>query len=356
MSENKKTESTEKSEVIYLGIDTHLEKYVVVRQFDALTPQPAQSFRKEATLCNWVAKQQKQAKRVVCCYEAGPLGFVLYRALTELGVTCYVVAAKRWAENEDRVKTDKRDAKILCQRVESYDRGNHSVLNVLRVPSKEEEHRRALGRQREALKKEMMRNAQRGRGQALAQEGIRLKGKWWKQKRWEELQEECPTMFQLLEPLRIVIMVIEKQLLEMTEFLEQDSVAQKDRPKGLGALTWRMIKGEVCDFARFNNRREVASYTGLCPSETSSGSKRRQGSVTKHGNRTLRHYLVEAAWRLIKWQPDWYAWKKWESVFAKASAGKRKQIIVALARTLAIDLWRLYTGQTTLEKLGLQPA
>jgi len=356
MSKNKKTEAAEKAEVIYLGIDAHLEKYVVVRQLDALTPQPAQSFRKEATLCNWVVKQQKQAKRVVCCYEAGPMGFILYRSLTELGVTCYVVAPKRWAENEDRVKTDKRDAKILCQRVESYDRGNHSVLNVLRVPSKEEEHRRALGRQREALKKEMMRNAQRGRGQALAQEGIRLKGKWWKQKRWEELKEECPTMFQLLSPLRKVILVIEEQLLEMTQLLEQDSVAQKDRPKGLGALTWRMIKGEVCDFARFNNRREVASYTGLCPSETSSGSKRRQGSVTKHGNRALRHYLVEAAWRLIKWQPDWYAWAKWKDTFVKASPGRRKQIIVALARTLAIDLWRLYTNQTTLKNLGLEPA
>ena len=50
MSESKKTEAIEKAEVIYLGIDAHLEKYVVVRQFDALTPQPAQSFRKEATL------------------------------------------------------------------------------------------------------------------------------------------------------------------------------------------------------------------------------------------------------------------------------------------------------------------
>ena len=88
MSESKKTEATEKAEVIYLGIDAHLEKYVVIRQFDALTPQPAQSFRKEATLCNWVIKQQKRSKRVVCCYEAGPLGFILYRALTELGVTC----------------------------------------------------------------------------------------------------------------------------------------------------------------------------------------------------------------------------------------------------------------------------
>ena len=101
MSEIKKSEAAEKAEVIYLGVDAHLEKYVVVRQLDGLTPQPAQSFRKELTLHNWIAKQQKQAKRVVCCYEAGPLGFTLHRALTEMGVTCFVVAPKLWAENED---------------------------------------------------------------------------------------------------------------------------------------------------------------------------------------------------------------------------------------------------------------
>lgn len=355
MSEKNKAETATGAEVIYIGIDAHLEKYVVVRQLDGLSPQPAQTFRKEGTLLNWVARQQRKSRRVVCCYEAGPLGFTLCRALLAMNVVCHVVAPKRWSENEDRVKTDKRDARILCQRLESYERGNHTVLNIVRVPSKEEEYCRALGRQREALKKEVMRNAQRGRGQALLQ-GFRLKGKWWATKRWDQLKEQSEELFNLLSPLRKIILVIEEECLAMTKRLEEDSVAQKDRPKGLGALTWRMIKGEVCDFTRFNNRREVASYTGLCPSESSSGSKRRQGFVTKHGNRLLRHYLVEAVWRLIKWQPGWYAWKKWKEEFARASGGKRKQIVVALARTLAIDMWRLYTGRTTLENLGMTPA
>ena len=355
MSKTAKAEEDQKAEVIYIGIDAHLEKYVVVRQIDGLTPQPAQSFRKQERLLEWVAKQQRHSQRVVCCYEAGPLGYVLYRELQQMGVLCHVVAPKRWAENEDRVKTDKRDAKILCQRLESYDRGNRSVLNVVRVPTEQEEQHRALGRQREALKKELKRNAQRGRGEAL-QQGVRLKGKWWPELRWKQLKEESPQLGELLGPLREIVLVIEKQLLMLTAQLEEQSLSQQERPKGLGALTWRMIQGEICDFERFDNRRQVASYTGLCPSEASSGQKRRQGSVSKHGNRLLRCYLVEAAWRLIKWQPDWYVWKKWKKDFARASAGRRKQIVVALARTLAIDLWRLATGQTTMEKLGLQLA
>ncbi len=337
---------------MYIGIDAHVERYVVVRQIDGLPPQPAQTFRKEETLLNWVAKQQRLAARVVCCYEAGPTGFGLCRQLRGMGVVCHVVAPKRWAENDDGVKTDRRDARALCGRVESYERGNTSALRPVRVPSEEEEHARALGRQREALKKELKRNAQRGRGQALLY-GERLKGRWWSEKRWGQMHCEHGKLAELLAPLRAVILVIEEQLAASTKALESGSISEEERPKGLGALTWRMIKGEVCDFARFENRRQVASYTGLCPSETSSGRSRRQGSVTKHGNPLLRQYLVEAAWRLIRWQPDWYAWKKWRGEFARASGGRRKQIVVALARTLAVDMWRLYTGQTDMEKLGL---
>lgn len=343
------------AEVIFIGIDAHVERYVTVRQIDGLPPQPAQTFRKESTLLNWIAKQQRKAAKVVCCYEAGPTGFVLYRELLRMGVGCHVVAPKRWAENEDRVKTDRRDARILCGRLESYERGNTSVLRPVRVPSEDEEHSRALGRQREALKKELKRNAQRGRGQALLC-GERLKGRWWSDERWAQLGADHGKLAELLAPLRAVILVIEEQLKVSTKCLESDSVAVEDRPKGLGALTWRMIKGEVCDFSRFANRRQVASYTGLCPSETSSGRSRRQGGVTKHGNPLLRQYLVEAVWRLIKWQPDWYAWKKWQAEFARAAGGRRKQIVVALARTLAIDMWRIYTGQTDMEKLGLAAA
>jgi hypothetical protein len=39
----------------------------------------------------------------------------------------------------------------------------------------------------------------------------------------------------------------------------------------------------------------ISSYTGLCPGEHTSGSKRVPGSVTKHGNPRLRAALVECA-------------------------------------------------------------
>jgi hypothetical protein len=60
--------------------------------------------------------------------------------------------------------------------------------------------------------------------------------------------------------------------------------------------------------------------------------------------------LIEAAWRLAMWQPDYPPLAKLRA----AQGGRaRKRAIVAVARRLAIDLWRLATAQTTLEKIGL---
>ncbi len=78
--------------------------------------------------------------------------------------------------------------------------------------------------------------------------------------------------------------------------------------------------------------------------------------MTKHGNPSLRAALVEAAWRLVRFQPQYRAVVKWRQVLAKgtlATGAARKKTIVAVARQLAVDLWRLRTGQLTPETLGL---
>src|SRR5436305_392302 len=77
----------------------------------------------------------------------------------------------------------------------------------------------------------------------------------------------------------------------------EDSAA-KPLPAGVGKLTAQMLEREICDWTRFKNRRQVASYTGLCPREDSTGPRRFQGAINKHGNRRLRPLLVECMWRL----------------------------------------------------------
>ncbi len=61
-------------EVIKLGVDVHLNWYVVVRQIEGGAPQPPQRFR-PAQFLQWVQKQTQLGKRVYSCYEAGPFGY-----------------------------------------------------------------------------------------------------------------------------------------------------------------------------------------------------------------------------------------------------------------------------------------
>jgi hypothetical protein len=68
----------------------------------------------------------------------------------------------------------------------------------------------------------------------------------------------------------------------------------------------------------------------------------------------MRWALVEMAWRLVRYQPNCYAVRGWGEVIREHPKDKlkRKKAIVAVARQLAVDLWRVATGQTTFEKLG----
>jgi len=259
----KEQEKSNPIEVIYLGIDVHVNKFVVVAQEDGLNPKPAVTFKEYNTLLKWVKKQQRRTKELVACYEAGPTGYHLNRELEKIEVRCHVVAPKKWAENDNGVKTDKKDAKILCGRLERYERGNKSVFNVVRVPSIEEEQKRLKVRHRDVLKKEIKRNAQRARGIGCTY-NISMKGTWWKGVRWEELQQEAPPeMLRIFTSLRSIILELEREEKVLVKEIEaEEDQSGHPRPKWAGALTMATIKGEICDFNRFNNRREVGSYTG----------------------------------------------------------------------------------------------
>jgi len=344
-----------KADVIHLGIDVHLLQYVVSRQIDGATPQPAQRFKPEE-FNGWLAKQQTLAQRVVCCYEAGPFGYGLYRHIRSTGVECHVVRPQNWDSFGQKVKTDERDARALVEALARYEGGNKRAMAVVRVPEEEQEQRRALTRQRETFVREVRRLGAWGRGTALTH-GHQMSGHWWRPKAWKAWKGKLPAwLVNLLDGMGQVLEQMESLILKSTQQIEAMAKPAPQRPKGLGALTEQIIGNEVIDWSRFNNRRQVASYTGLCPSEHSSGGSRRQGSINRHGNPRLRHALVEAVWRLMRFQPDWKRFQRLKERLSEGKSPSRRKLVVALARELAIDLWRLNTGRATLENLGLQEA
>jgi transposase len=95
-----------KARTIKLGVDVHLDVYVVVRIIDGTTPQPPQRF-KPGDFLPWCVKQLTLAEKVFTCYEAGPFGYSLHRQLTKIGLTNYVIRPRDWDEYGKKVKTGK---------------------------------------------------------------------------------------------------------------------------------------------------------------------------------------------------------------------------------------------------------
>jgi transposase len=343
--------ANEKYQLIKLGLDVHADSIVVVRIIENSAPQPAQRFA-PGDFIKWIQSQLRQAHQVHTCYEAGPFGFVLHRQLVAVGVHNVVVQPVCLDEQRKNVNHDKSDALALAQRLDRYVAGNTKALAIVRVPTPEQEQKRIHSRQREQLKREVLRVGAQGRSLLLSQ-GYREKKGWWEPRRWLALQEHLPDW--LLERLEVFRRVLQSLTVEL--YAASDAIAALApvrRPKGLGGLTCEIVEREVLDWQRFNNRRQIASYTGLCGGVSSSGKTRRLLSITKHGNVRLRTALVELAWRMTVWQPQSKLVRKWWPILgaARATTGARKKAIVAMARQMAVDLWRWRTGRASAEELG----
>jgi transposase len=348
----KTPQTTVQAKQIKLGIDVHAESYRVVRQIDNATPQPAQKFTPQGFLL-WAKKQLNQAEEVYSCYEAGPLGYSLHRALEAMGIHNVVIRPQNWDELHRGVKTDKTDALALVQRLDRYVQGNRTALAIVRVPTPAQELARAQSRQREQLLAHRLRWEAQGRSLLLFN-GVRVQGRWWQNAPWAKLNAQlAPALVDLLAVIRNLLLAVQAQVDTATRQLEAAATTQ---PCGVGALTSQVLEREILDWHRFKNRRQVASLTGLCPGVRGSGNKLQNGPITKHGNRRLRTALIELAWRCPRFQPNYPPLKKWQTVLAcpKTVGGAKKKAIVAISRRLAIDLWRLNTGRATAEKLGLK--
>jgi len=132
------------------------------------------------------------------------------------------------------------------------------------------------------------------------------------------------------------------------------AAAPAELPIGLGKLTHEILEREICDWDRFKNRRQVASYTGRCPREDTSDQRRFQGSINQHGHPRVRTVLVEASWRLVQFQPTYKPVAKWLPVLThpKTTQAKRKQIVVAIGRQFSVDWWRVRTQRCQAEDLA----
>ena len=334
---------------MFVGIDTSKIKQVVTCLVPGEAPKPAESMTGEGLLKR-IARWRAEGWKVHCVYEAGPTGFDMHRRIVALGASCLVVRPKRLERHQRMRKNDPQDSRHLAEDLAAHHFGRGGLIVPVRVPSKQEELRRLAVREREVLDRtrHQLLNAAKGRALAL---GHPLPKEWWRPRVLPKVVAELPA--ELVRDLTRTA----KAAAALRE--QQDAVEAELRadapvtPHGVGALTASVLEREVCCWSRFASAKKLSSFVGLCPSEDSSGTRRRLGHIDKHGSPRLRHWCQETVMRLFKYQPGYQAVKWAAARLPEANASRRKQLLVAVARRFLVDWWRLRTGQTTFEALGL---
>jgi transposase len=335
--------------VLKLGLDVDLRNIVVAAQCSNGAIDYAQKFSR-VRLVAWIKEKVTAGYEVHTVYEACGFGYSLHEELVAAGARSIVTTPMRLSL-ERRRKNDRLDATELCVRLSRYLDGHTHELRSIRIPSRTEQQRRELGRQREFWLREVRRLESHGRALRIEHEHETLPCGWAGPRKWKQLCSQCSSFIRdQLEPVVKQIRHCKAQLNRLTQEIEA-FVDQEKIPFGLGALSVSLLDGEICDWKRFTHRKAVGSYTGCCPSEHSSGGVQRLGHIDRHGNPRVRTLLVEAVWRLLKWQPLWHARQKYLHKL-KHGASLKKKMAVALARQLAIDLWRWRTGRATAAELG----
>jgi len=336
--------------LLKLGLDVHLEFIMAVAQKDHSNAHAPRRFTNDQ-LVGQVQRWIAEGFQIFCVAESCGFGFVLHRRLVAAGAQSFLITPV--ALNGQR-KTDKLDARALCLRLSRWLDGSRDELSPIRIPSLAEQQRRETTRRRQFLAREIRALANRGHGQVAEYCHQQLPHRWWGPRLWPKLSALDPWVLSLLADLRTLILALEEQV-RVLESEIKARVKDQPRPKALGELTLVTLDGEVCDWHRFSNRKQIGSYTGCCPGEHSSGGKRRVGSIDRMGNGRVRALLVEAVWRFLRWQPEWKAAQRLKLKLADGTS-MRKKAVVALARQLAVDLWRWRTGRATMEELGWVPA
>lgn len=235
-------------------------------------------------------------------YEAGPTGFGLARAGRERGIEVRVAAPGSIPKGPgDRVKTDRRDAVRMVRLLAAGE------LSFAFVPSVADEHFRDLVRCIEDVRGDLMR-ARHRLSKFLLRRGERYPGPGgaWTAKhldwlRSHEFADPCSeaTFIDYLAAVELLmgrratlIGALEQQV---GESRHARTVARLRCFRGIDTLSGAGLCAEVGDFERFPRPSLLSGFLGIVPSERTSDTKRRQGSITKAGPGHARRLLVEAA-------------------------------------------------------------
>ena len=329
-------------ESLYVGIDVHKRSYSIaiwsnMRNLIDTWTQPAVP----AALIKRLTHYRSNIKRVV--YEAGPTGYGLVRALRSAGFNSEVIAPSKTPRAPGKSpKADRLDSKKLAEYAFK------DLLKPIRVPTEVEEIDRQVIRLRHQLVRKNRRVKQQIKS-LLLQYGVEEPNGL---KDWADYAIQTLRELDLEDGLRLTLNVLidelvylKGQLKRVTKEIKKLSTLDRHREKvdhlravaGVGLITAMTYKTELLAPERFDNEREVAHYAGFAPYVEESGETRKEGPTMKSGNRYIRSILIESAWGWVFRDP--VARAKYCKLLRNTT--DRKKAVVAMARRLAILLWRM---------------
>ena len=363
----------------YIGLDVHKETVAIGWAGPSGEPQFHGSC---ASSCPTVERTLRRIARSLdtefsdlkVVYEAGPTGFVLARHLLGLGLDVTVVAPSLIPQKAgERVKTDKRDALKLARLHRAGE------LKPIHVPDASDEAIRDVCRARTDAVDDLRRSKAR-LSAFLLRNGHNYPGKT----KWtaahlrylRELKLATPAHRMVLEEYLQGIDADEERVARlekhMSDLLEswtrRAEVAATMGFRGFQTCGAMIIASELGDLRRFEHPRSLMGYLGLVPGEYSSGSRRKQGSITKCGNAHARWMLIEAAWsyrlppkvsrylsarqeglsrevKALSWRAQIRLSHKYRKL--RARGVHENKVVVAVARELVAFLWELHARSGT---------
>lgn len=317
---------------VYIGIDVHKKTYFITAICNDAVVKRDTIIAYPKKLIDYIKKSFKGAK-VYTVYEAGFSGFYLHRYLIAHKINNIVVhPASIQVSARDRVKTDKRDSLKMAKQLST------GSLKSINIPSEARENFRLLTRTRESLVDHKKRIGNQLKSLLFTQGLIDPEDDAKVSRAWIKKVQQYQVAQEIKDSMEIFIVLwldLDERIKNMSKKLNEQ--AEKDKAigtiyqaaPGIGPLSARILSNELGDMTQFHNEKSLFSYTGLTPSEYSSGEHKRQGNISRQGNSLLRKILVQAAWRSIR--EDQRLLEVFERISKKAG---KKRAIVAIARKI----------------------
>jgi len=295
-----------KKSIIFTGLDVH--KQTIAIALAVLEDGGNGEVREHGQIANspealklLLSKLERSGSELRFCYEAGPCGYGIHRQLCAAGHECVVVAPSLIPRKPgNRIKTDRRDAVNLAR---LYRAGE---LTAVWVPDEAHEAMRDLVRTRLAAVRSLRHARQQLSGFVLRH------GFHYHRTAWTKMHRRWLAGLRFTQPVHHIVLEDYIQTIEaatarrdrlsrqIEERLSDWSLAPVVHAlqalRGIALVSAATVIAELGDITRFTSPSQLMAYLGLVPSEHSSGQTRRQGGITKAGNRTARRMLIEAAW------------------------------------------------------------